>query len=239
MKMTVVAAALGLLVPCSGNAQDNSDQNVRFEFGTTLNAVLSDTLDARKSKPGDTVKAKSSEDLKAAGNTVIPRGTKLFGHVTEAQAAAKAGDAARLGFVFDRAELKDGRKIILHTSFYALAAPEGAADDPSPPAGGYGGGFGGGSPGVGSMARPAADDASALGAGNTRHVNLKPSPGAIGGLNSGGTLYASSRGVFGLDDVSLEPNTVPSNGSAVILANTRTVHLSSGTRMLLSVESTK
>jgi hypothetical protein len=233
MKMTVVAATLGFLLPCSGGAQDSSDQNVRFEFGTTLNAVLSDTVDARKSKPGDTVKAKSAEDLKAAGNIVIPRGAKLVGHVTEAQVAAKAGDAARLGFVFDRAELKDGRTITLRTSFYALAAPEGAADNPPlAPGGGYGGALGG-------MARPAADDTSALGGGNTKHVDLKPSPGAIGGLNGGGTLYASSRGVFGLDDVSLEPNTVPSNGSAVILANTRTVRLSPGTRMLLSVESTK
>jgi hypothetical protein len=231
MKMTVVVATLGLLLPCSGGAQDSNEQNVRFEFGTTLNAVLSDSVDARKSKPGDTVRAKSSEDLKAAGNIVIPRGAKLFGHVTE----ARAGDQARLGFVFDRAELKDGRKIPLHTAFYALAAPEGAADDPSPTVGGgYGGAFG-------NMARPAADDTSALGAGNSagnaKHVDLKPSPGAIGGLNAGGTLYASSRGVFGLDDVSLEPNTVPSSGSAVIIANARSVHLSSGTRMLLSVES--
>jgi CubicO group peptidase (beta-lactamase class C family) len=240
MKMTVVAATLGLLVPCSGSARGSNNQNVRFEFGTTLNAVLSHTVDARKSKPGDIVKAKSSEDLKAAGNIVIPRGTKLLGRVTEAQVVATAGDAARLGFAFDRAELKDGRKITLHTSFYALAAPEGVADGRSPPAGGgYGSGFGGGSPGVRSMARPAADDTSALGVGNARHVDLKPSPAAIGGLNTVRTLYASSRGVFGLDDVSLEPNTVPSNGSAVILANTRTVHLFSGTRMLLSVESTK
>jgi hypothetical protein len=234
MKITLVAATLGLMLPCSGGAQDSSDQNVRFEFGTTLNAVLSDTVDARKSKPGDTVKAKSSEDLKAAGNIVIPRGAKLFGHITQAQAAANAGDQARLGFVFDRAELKDGRKITLHTSFYALAAPEGAQEDRPPPPGG---GFGGGSPGVGNMARPAADDTSALGAGNAKNVELKPSPGAIGGLNGSGTLYASSRGVFGLYDLSLEPNTVPSNGSDVILASARSVRLSSGTRMLLSVES--
>jgi hypothetical protein len=234
MKMTVVALTLGLVLPCSGGAQDSHDQNVRFEFGTTLNAVLSDTVDARKSRPGDTVKAKSSEDLKVAGNIVIPRGAKLFGHITQVQAAAKAGDPARLGFVFDRAELKDRRTITLRTSFYALAAPEGAEDDrPLPP----GGGFGGGSPGVGSMARPAADDTSALGTGKTKHVDLKPSPGAIGGLNSGGTLYGSSRGVFGLEDVSLQPGTVPSDGSTVILANARSVHLSSGTRMLLSVES--
>jgi len=246
MKTTVVLATLGLMLPCMGSAQDNAGQSVtqgvKFEFGTTLNSVLSDTVDARKSKPGDTVKAKTSEDVKAGGIIVIPRGAKLIGHVTEAQPAAKAGEQARLGLVFDRADLKDGRQIPLHTAFYALAAPEGASSDRgSSLGGGFGGGFGGGSAGVGNMvsatSSATSDDASALGEGRTRHEELKPSPGAIGGLNSTGTLYASSRGVFGLEDISLEPNTVPSSGSSVILANARSVHLASGTRMLLSLES--
>jgi hypothetical protein len=43
--------------------------------------------------------------------------------------------------------------------------------------------------------------------------------------------------VFGLEDISLEPNTVPSSGSSIILADARSVHLASGTRMLLSLES--
>jgi hypothetical protein len=230
-----------------GSAQDNAPQSapqgVKFEFGTTLNSVLSDTVDARKCKPGDPVKAKTSEDVKAGGIVAIPRGAKLIGHVTEAQPAAKAGEQARLGLVFDHADLQDGRQIPLRTTFYALAAPEGASSDRgSSMNGGFGGGFGGGGAAVGNMVNAASttpsDDSSALGPRRTRQ-ELKPSPGAIGGLNSRGTLYASSRGVFGLEEISLEPNTVPSNGSSVILANAGSVHLSSGTRMLLSVESSK
>ncbi len=228
MKTTLMVAALGLMLPCIGGAQ-----GVRFEFGTTLNALLADTVDARKSKPGDSVEAKTSEDLKVAGITVIPRGAKLVGQVTLAQAAATANEQAKLGFVFDRAQLKDGRRIPLRTAFYALAAPVGASEDH---ASAVGGGFGGA---VGNLARPAADDTSALGSGGTKQADLKPSPGAIGGLNSTGTLYASSRGVFGLDGVSLEPDTVPSKGSAVILADARNIRLVSGTRLLLSVESTE
>jgi hypothetical protein len=243
MKSTVVLVTLGFMLPCMGGAQDNTAQNapqgVKFEFGTTLNSVLSDTVDARKCKPGDPVKAKTSEDVKAGGIVVIPRGAKLIGHVTEAQPAAKAGEQARLGVVFDRADLKDGRQIPLHGTFYALAAPEGASSDRD---GGFGGGFGAGSAAVGNMVSAASttpsDDSSALGPRRARQEELKPSPGAIGGLNSSGTLYASSRGVFGLEDISLEPNTMPSSGSSVILANARSVHLASGTRMLLSLEST-
>jgi len=228
LKTTWVVTVLGLMLPCTGGAQD-----VRFDFGTTLNAVLSGTVDARKSKPGERVEAKTSEDLKVAGITVIPRGAKLVGQVTEARVAATANEQAKLGFVFDRAQLKDGRRIPLHTAFYALAAPLGASDDRAPPAGG---GFGGA---VGNLARPAADDTSALGGGVTKQADLRPSPGAIGGLNGTGMLYASSRGVFGLDGVSLEPNTVPSKGSTVILADVRNIRLVSGTRLLLSVESTE
>jgi hypothetical protein len=245
MKTTVVLTMLGLMLPCMAGAQDSAGQSgaqgvgegVKFEFGATLNSVLSDTVDARKCKPGDIIKAKASEDVKAGGIVVIPRGAKLIGHVTEAQPAAKAGEQARLGFVFDRADLKDGRQIPVHTAFYALAAAPGASSDSV--GGGFSGGFGGAGGAVGNMVSSASDDTSALGSGGNsiRQEELKPSPGAIGGLNSSGTLYASSRGVFGLEDISLEPNTVPSSGSSVILANARSVHLGSGTRMLLSVES--
>jgi hypothetical protein len=242
MKTTIVLA-LGFLLPCMSGAQDSAGQNVvqsvKFEFGTTLNSILSDTVDARKCKAGDTIKAKTSEDVRAGGIVVIPRGAKLTGHVTEAQPAAKAGEQARLGLVFDRADLKDGRRVPLHTAFYALAAPVGASSDRgSSLGGGFGGGFGGGSAAVGNMVSSSpSDDPSALGSGGIRHEELKPSPGAIGGLNSSGTLYASSRGVFGLEDISLEPDTVPSKGSSVILADARSVRLASGTRMLLSLES--
>jgi hypothetical protein len=198
-------------------------QTVRFEFGTTLNAVLSDTLDSGRSKPGDIVKAKTSEDVRADGVVVIPRGARLVGQVTEAQTAADKTRQARLGVVFDKAELKDGRQVLLHTSFYALAAPEGESNNHGVMDGGrFGGVLGNG--------------AAALGSVQARQEGLKPSPGAIGGLNNTGGLYASSRGVFGLDDISLEPNTAPGGGSSVILANARSVHLAGGTRLLLAVE---
>jgi hypothetical protein len=97
-----------------------------------------------------------------------------------------------------------------------------------------------GAPGMHSPAKQGErceSDTGALGAGGTNHEELKPSAGAIGGLNSKGTLYASSRGVFGLEDVSLQPDATPGHASSVILSTSHTVHLANGTRMLVSVES--
>ena len=48
-----------------------------------MNASLSQPVDARKNKPGDQVTAKTTEATKSEGRVVIPRGTKLIGHVTE------------------------------------------------------------------------------------------------------------------------------------------------------------
>ena len=234
--LTLACGVLCLTLSCIADAQEP----VKFDLGTTLNVVLSDTRDARKSKPGDPVHAKTSEDVKAGGVVVIPRYAKLVGHVTEAQPAPKGGGQARLGVEFDRAELKDGRQIPLHTALYALAAPAGMASEHGLSGGGFGGGFGGGGSAVTNMAnRSSGSDSedSDIGMSSPKQEDLKPSPGASGGLNRNGTLHTSSRGVFGLEDVSLEPNTIPGSGSTVILENGRSVHLSAGTRMLLSVES--
>jgi hypothetical protein len=239
MRTLFALAATALLLPRIGWSEDLA---IKFEFGTTLNAVLSDTLDSRKSKPGDTIKAKTSEDVKADGAVVIPRGARLIGRITEAQTAANKDEQARLGVVFERAELKDGRQVLLLAKLHALAAPEGAASDRSVLAGGgFGGGFGSGSSAVGDLmsSSSSGDETRSSGPGRSQEEHLEPSPGAVGGLNSGGTLYASSRGVFGFEDLRLEPNMAAGTGSSVILSNARTVRLPSGTRMLLSVESAR
>jgi len=229
------AGVLGLILSIACLAQQGPPTTVRFEFGTTLNALLSDTVDARKSKPGDLVRARTTADLKATGGFIIARGTRLVGHVSEVRLASKPGEQARLGLLFDRAELKDGRKIPLQGTLYALAAPQGEPADRGSSAG-FGGGLGGNSSVVGDMtSRATSEDTSPLGAPWARREELKSSPGAIGGLNDSGTFYASSRGVFGLEGISLEPSTTPGSGSPVVLADSRTVRLSSGTRMLLAV----
>src|SRR5713101_5087477 len=76
----------------SGNGSANGSasaqagkNNAAISSGTTFNAALNNSVDAKKCKPGDSVTAHTTEAVKSDGQTVLPKGTKLVGHVTEAK----------------------------------------------------------------------------------------------------------------------------------------------------------
>src|SRR5258708_6124034 len=54
--------------------------------GTTMNATLSHPVDAKKNKPGDEVTAKTTDAVRSDGRVIIPKGSTLKGHVTQASA---------------------------------------------------------------------------------------------------------------------------------------------------------
>jgi hypothetical protein len=101
--------------------------------GAELNATLSQTVDARKAKPGDAVTATLTEDVRANGRLLLLRGTMLVGRVTEAQARtrrADSGDAqsdSRLGIEFETAVLRDGQEVPINATIQAVAVGEPAA----------------------------------------------------------------------------------------------------------------
>src|SRR5712692_317576 len=87
----------------SGNASAQAGQSsASLAQGTTMNAVLTKPVDCKKSKPGDTVDGKTTENTKSDGEVVIPKGSKLVGHVTEAKARGKGESESSLGIVFDK-----------------------------------------------------------------------------------------------------------------------------------------
>ena len=95
--------------------------------GTAVNATLSQPVDARKNKPGDQVIAKTTQATKSEGNVVIPKGSKLIGHVTECRQRSKEEKESALGIVFDKAILKNGEEIPLNVAIRALASAQTAA----------------------------------------------------------------------------------------------------------------
>jgi hypothetical protein len=93
--------------------------------GSTIKAELTKPLDAKKNKVGDQVMARTTEDVKSGGQVVIPRGSKLIGHVTEAKAKAKGESESSLGIVFDKAVPKGGGpEVPVHAVIQALASSQ-------------------------------------------------------------------------------------------------------------------
>ena len=223
--------------------------------GTAMNASLSQPVDARKNKPGDPVTAKTTEATKSEGKVVIPRGTKLMGHVTECKQRSKEQKESALGIVFDKAILKNGEEIPLNVTIQALAAAQGAAsnsvggDDLSAGGGAMGSAraSGGGALGgvrstagaaagaaAGTVTNTAANAGGVAGGAVNSTVNAAGATrGAVGGLNAAGQLTSNSQGVFGLQGLNLSSAASNSTQGSLITSTSKNVHLDSGTQLLL------
>jgi hypothetical protein len=243
----------------SAGSSGGSNAGAALSSGTNLQAELTKPLDAKKAKPGDEVDAKVAQDLKENGKVVIHKGTRLVGHVTEAQARTKEQANSTLGIAFDKAILKGGEEMSFSSVIQAIAPPvqatvataadENATLASAPPAIGGGGapragGGGGLVGGVTSTAGGAVPGAtSAVGGATTGAVNTTVSGAtrAAGGLTAQGNLTSASQGAIGLQGLVLNtPATVTGSaqGSAqgsVITSASRNVRLDSGTQMLLRV----
>src|SRR5262249_26435743 len=95
------------------------------------NATLEQSLDSKKLKVGDPVKARVTEDVRIDNNTVIPKGSKLVGHVTQVSARSKGDADSSLAVVFEKAELKGKQEVPIRATLQAVAA----APAPAVPAG--------------------------------------------------------------------------------------------------------
>jgi hypothetical protein len=240
----------------SASAQ-NGQANGSLASGTAFNAALSSPIDSKKCKPGDPVNAHSTEAVKSEGKTIIPKGSKLVGHVTQASARAKGESESSLGIVFDKAILKNGQEIPLNAGIQAIASAQSSASTAgsdmdtmgSMGATAAGSGMGGGRSALGGVASTAGGAVGAVtntaanvggtasgavnSAANAGGSIAGASKGAVGGLNAAGQLTSNSQGVFGLNDLNLSAAVSNATEGSVITSAGKNVHLDSGTRMLL------
>jgi hypothetical protein len=76
---------------------------------------LDGKLDSKTAKVGDRVVLKTMNKVQTSDGTVIPRSSRLVGHVTEVQAYDPVHGPARIAIAFDHAELKNGQSIAIYT----------------------------------------------------------------------------------------------------------------------------
>src|SRR5690349_4298413 len=124
----------------SATAGAGISSNSGLASGTTILATLSKSVDAKKAKQGDEITARAAQNVVSNGSVVIPRGSKLIGHVTDAKAREKGQNESSLGIAFDKVVLKNGQEVPLQASIRAIsAAPNNnAANSPMPDMGGAG-----------------------------------------------------------------------------------------------------
>jgi hypothetical protein len=231
----------------SSRAAGTAGGNAELSSGTLLRAVLVKPVDARKCKEGDQVMAKVAEDVKADGQVIIKKNSKLIGHVTQAKARSKgeANAESSLGILFDKAITKDGREVPVHAVIQAVAAAQNTAavsagEDMSGmgSAGRSAGASGGLVGGVGSTVNNTAGGMGST-VGSTANTGLGAAGSTTGNLGSTAgaatQLNSNSTGMIGLSGLNLVTAASNSTQGSLITSTSKNVKLDSGTQMLLRI----
>jgi hypothetical protein len=223
-----------------------------------VNGELVGKLDSKSAKAGDQVVVKTTESAKTADGTVIPKGSKLVGHVTSVQAHGKGSADSQMGIQFDQAHLKNGQTLPIRSEIRSVSPSAGAMaassmqSDDAFGGGMAGGGFsgggramgggravGGGS--VGGVANTTGRVTSGAGsfANETAHISSHVAGNAAGNLGSvghasgslAGSAAAHATGVHGV----MLGGDAGGHASGMLSASKQNVHLESGTQMTLGV----
>jgi hypothetical protein len=204
----------------------------RIAPGSVIPVQLTKTIDAKKAKAGDPVLAKVTMDMKTnTGDVLVPKDTKVMGHVTEAQARSKEQKESQVGIAFDRAVLKSG-EVPLPMSIQAVIAPPSnnasANDQPAQSSGGSPSAAGGSRTGATSGGGQSQPSNTAPNSAGPESTGTQPQAGARP------QITGSTQGVVGISDLKLESGQNATQGS-VLTSEKNNVKVESGTMLLLKV----
>ncbi|MGA3047682.1 MAG: hypothetical protein ABSD67_13715 [Terracidiphilus sp.] len=224
-----------------------------------VNTELTGKLDSKTAKAGDLVVVKTTEAMRTADGTAIPKGSRLLGHVTFVQSHGKESENSQMAIQFNRAELKGGQSVAIVSeiesvspSATAMAMSSTQSDDSlaNVAGGGMGSGrMGGGAPGGGGLAggavggvtggsaRTAAGTTGRMGTGlgATADDTVRGSVGAVSnvGMTAGasGGFTAHATGIRGV----LLAADATGATSGILSASKQNIHLDSGSQLMLGV----
>lgn len=243
--------------PATGGFGDLADSHA-YEM-SWVTCELDGKLDSKTAKVGDRVVVKTTDKVQTSDGTVIPRGARLVGRVTDAQAYDEQLGPARIAIAFDHAELKNGQSIAVYTLIRGMAPSANAMTVPQTydeggmgmpvPIGTMGSGVRLGGPGTGSSAPGYAtgqmDRVSDAGIaeGNREDAIRASAPGSTVSTATPGGLNAATgaHGVIAARAVP-HPTKIPgvllagnSTSSGVILAPRQNIRIDNGAQIQLGV----
>jgi poly-gamma-glutamate capsule biosynthesis protein CapA/YwtB (metallophosphatase superfamily) len=194
-----------------------------LKSGTTIQAELVKPIDAKKSKVGDEVIAKTTEDVKSGGKVVVPTGSTLVGRIMGVRLQNSEQTTSQVGIAFNRAVLKSGKEIPVALGIQAIGSSQPAVTAAASAR------TGAVLRETASSTRPAVVNTSAHHTGTV--ANTADHPGTA--VNT--SLPANTQGVVGLPGLSLFSQTTTFATASVISSQDNNVHLDSGTEMILRV----
>src|SRR6267142_2486020 len=221
-------------------------RQVNLQSGTQLAAQLENSLDARRAKPGDRVVLKTVSAVKQNGETVVPKGARLIGHVTDVQQQTKATGESHIGILFDSLRTGSTETPITATIVSITRAQTQAranndllesgtmssssSRSSSPATSGQRGSGGGLLGGVGNTVGGVANTTTST-VGNVAGTTTGAVGSTVGATtNTAGNLTGSLRGL----QITQSSNASAEGGSTLSL-NGRNLHLDSGTTFNLAV----
>ena len=221
--------------PTGAAATQMKTQSPRLPAGTVIPAELSKSVDTKKLKPGDKIEAKTSMDLLSHGQVIIPRNSKIVGHVTDTKPHSKESPDSKVAIAFDQIAVKDGQPLPMQAAIQAIGRPlqsqaltgnapmsESGGIPSSGAPGGTAGPMGGGDP-----SPHAPDSAPQFPAGNASGNSSTATSSA-----TTAPLAPTSKGVVGMNGISLN-NAGP---ASVISSEKDNVHLDNGTQLILRTQ---
>lgn len=213
---------------------------------------LSGSLNAKKLKPGDTIKAQVAQNVLSHGKIVIPAESKLLGHVTEANARSESVES-RLGLVFDKVLLKHHGEMSLQGVVHAVAPPvpknhlQEDSDQMFPPfslpgqdnpANSINSGTALGNRNLSSQPKntqPFPDPRSTQASITPGSPEYKPTTTRDTSAQNQSLSLGMRQGVFGMKDLSLSTEKKGLTPGPVIVSKAADVKLDSGTQVLLKI----
>lgn len=159
-----------------------------------ITVSLAKSIDSKKLKEGDEIPTKTFGTIRTSDGIVVPSGSMVVGHVTQATARSKGDPTASLGIAFDKIAVPGGKDMAIKGTLQAVGPNP---NDSGPSTGAAGG------------------NNMAAGNGSTASAGTGLGPQAAQG--GGKMLDPHATGVVGIKNLQLDNSVLTTTGKEVKL----------------------
>ena len=209
----IVIATLGTLLAAMLSYGQNSSSSPAPAAASAHGAFpvkVVKTLDSSKLKEGDAVEVETAGSFKLPDGSLVPKGSKLTGHVAAAKARSKGDAESQLTLSFDKLNVSNGKQLSVRGTVQAVLPPQ---DQPEPLMAGKASGAAGGSYG---------------GTSNVSAVDAKPGSNTDSSTKPQMGVDPKATGVQGIHGLELNDGALSSKG--------KNVKLGDGVRMIVKID---